>query len=73
MYEIFEREQTVDVLISTTPNETQACLAAWSRAKRNGSYTWVQHATTGNIIDEYDFVHLNVVSNQQQSYDLDFA
>jgi uncharacterized protein (UPF0333 family) len=73
-YEIFEMEDSVSVLIGTSADLNQACLAAWSRAKRNVSYTYVLDNQTGTVVDEYDYVH--VQSDRQRSYidqEIDYA
>lgn len=60
-YEIFEMEDSVSVLIGTSADLNQACLAAWSRASRCATYTYVLDIQTGTLVDEYDCVSVQSV------------
>jgi hypothetical protein len=53
-YTIYEREGNVDLVISYSDDLNQSCLAAWSRADRESTLTWVLDTTTGECVDEYD-------------------
>ena len=73
-YEIFEMEDSVSVLIGTSADLNQACLAAWSRASRSASYTYVVDNQTGNTVDEYDCVSVQSVRQLDDSeLEIDYA
>ena len=67
-YKIYEREGNLDLVIAYSDDLNQACLAAWSRADRERTCTWVLDTVSGESVDEYNCV---IPFNMADVYDYD--
>ncbi len=70
MFSIYEYDGGKDILIGTATDFNQACRAAWSRASRNKSNTWVTDSE--QVVEQYDYGILYAKTMMIETDELDF-
>lgn len=72
-FEVYERDISGNIQIGDSTQLWQACAAAWSRARRNKSVTYVWDADSNEIVDEYDctYMALNERTDVIQDFEID--